>query len=153
MHELKKIKIRCNGQTVDAFLLGVYTREFYYFKKTFSFLKRNRKTITEERKTYLVFIPWKHRMKELNEIGESDVVSSDELFPSEWISVPEYVSAGTGDYKPCMPIKDFIGYPFICQNNFFICDTICRENDTPLDILYSELPELLDAEFDEDNRR
>jgi len=154
MKDLKKILIRYSGRIVEAFLLGTYMREYYRSQKTLleKLLKKQTrsKILTTVKKTYLVFIPWKHQAKQLLEITESDILPFDEVFPTEWVSMHQYTSIGTEEYHPSMTISDFSGYSFIFQNNSFISDQICGENETNLNILYTEMPELLNEKFDEE---
>lgn len=154
MREWMRIKCRYEERVVDAILLCIYKRDYYRFKKSMwdilLFRKTKSKIATKTEETYLVFIPWKHREKQLCEIAPSNALPFEKSFPTDWIFIPEFVSNGTEEFYPSVTVKNFSGYRFICENNSFICDQACGEYEANLEILYSEFPELLDEEFDED---
>ena len=155
MSELKRIRVHADGRDADAILLAVYDRKYYHFQKTLAekllFRKTRSKMTTVTARMYLVFVPWKHRAKQLLEIGASDVISCTDAFPAGWITDPSFVSAANEPYYPSVTVENFSGYDFIRQNASMIADQICGNETNNLEIVYAEMPELLREEFDEES--
>ena len=150
---IKRIIINYNDKEVPAILLahfevvddspilkkGLFTKIKDFFKPT-------------KRKYYLVFIPWKHSLKELALVPLENVIKTDELAGEDVISVEEYISPYTDEepwYAECK-IWNFVGYKFIYENKSFIINCFMQDYKAPQQILYMHQPELLKEEFNEE---
>lgn len=100
---------------------------------------------------YVVFVPWKHKEKELMEIEEKQIVNLQSVrADAEWIQKDEYVSK-IYDGPIChasMKVVDFAGYPFLYENNSFVINLCLREREDNLKILYEHMPEALNVDLD-----
>ena len=99
-------------------------------------------------RTYLVFIPWKHREKETAELLDGQIVDDDGLLPEDFVRRETFFSQAPDGYP--VEIRDFAGYPFLLTDNTVLCHQVLMDLWDVLDVLYANLPELLDEEFDEE---
>ena len=101
-------------------------------------------------KMYIVFIPWKHQLKELREVDEKYIINPQSFNADEtWITKDKFTSE-TYDgyiYPSSLEVKDFVGYKFIYDNNSFIANLCLHEFEDCLTILYKNMPEVLDIEL------
>lgn len=150
-----QIEFSDGGRVMKGILLGKYQRpheevcsyERKILWRTKTILKRRR----ENAPFYVVFVPWKHKEKELMEIEEKQIVNLQSVrADAEWIQKDEYVSK-IYDGPIChasMKVVDFAGYPFLYENNSFVINLCLREREDNLKILYEHMPEVLNVDLD-----
>ena len=147
------VKFEYNGQITKGILLGKYRRpheEVYTVEKKFLGKK---KVIDKWRKSnsflYIIFIPWKHQLKELVEIDEKYILNIDSIFLNdEWVSIDKYISESDDEYyAPSVVVKEFVGYRFMYENNSFIIDLVLHNSHKNLSILYKHIPKILDIDL------
>lgn len=135
-----------------AILLAVYTRTHYVTQEQTRgfgpFRRRRQETVARPMRTYLVFIPWKHREKETVELLNGQIVDDDGLLPEDFVRRETFCSQAPDGYP--VEIRDFVGYPFLLTDNAVLCHQALMDLWDVLDVLYANLPELLDEEFDEE---
>ena len=120
-------------------------------EKKFLFFKYYSKGTDKRKfKMYIVFIPWKHQLKELLEVDEKYIINPQSFNADEtWITKDKFISE-TYDgyiYPSSLEVKDFVGYKFIYDNNSFIANLCLHEFEDCLTILYKNMPEVLDIEL------
>lgn len=127
------------------------TKKFILLKKKF-FGKI--KTIYKTRKLtnplYIIFIPWKHKEKELVEVDEKYTLNLNSIeFEEEWIEVGSFVSKFFNGYiyHASMEVNKFRGYKFIYDYNSFIINMVLYETHRNLEVLYKHLPKLLELDL------
>lgn len=112
------------------------------------------KKISKDRKfkIYLVFIPWKHAMKDIVYIDERQIISIDNCSEVEWVNIDRFISKFTKEepYYTEYVIENFKGYKFIYDDNEFIANLRNGLSKYSLETLYSNLPAIIGEEFDED---
>jgi hypothetical protein len=147
------VNFEYNGQITKGILLGKYRRpheEVYTVEKKF-FGKK--KVIDKWRKSnsflYIIFIPWKHQLKELVEIDEKYILNIDSIvLNDEWVSIDKYISESDDEYyAPSVVVKEFVGYRFMYENNSFIIDLVLHNSHKNLSILYKHIPKILDIDL------
>ena len=147
---MQKVLIQYDNKEIPAFFLAHFHRmqvEILPVKGLFGRIKSRLASV--DRHDCLVFIPWKHREKELALISMSDIIGFDRIVDEDVISVKQYISSTTDDpYGEC-EILDFVGYKFIYECKNFIADLI-DGSQKPYEIFYQLYPELLQEEFDEE---
>lgn len=143
------------GNTVKGILLGKYQRvhELHQItkKKFFGKVYEKHKVKKTNSPLYIIFIPWKHQLKEIIEIDESYVLEIDELLKEEdWISVDSYISSVLehNEYEVSIKVNNFNGYKFIYENNSFIVDLMLSDTKDNFNILYKKHPEFLEIDLD-----
>ena len=150
-----EIEFYDEGKVIKGILLGKYQRphdELYSYEKKFLW---KTKTINKHRtlntRLYIVFIPWKHRIKELREVDEKYILNPTSVYEDErWIKKDRLISE-TYDgyiYPSSLKVNDFAGYEFLCDNNSFIADLCLHQLDDCLKVLYKNMPELLTVDLD-----
>lgn len=113
------------------------------------------KTKKKKKLCSLVFIPWKHREKELDIIPVDDILCDFNNYRDDWISVKEFISNFAGYdalYKSQVKVEDFYGDKIIFDNNSFIASFIEGESHYCFNILYKYRPFLLNLDFDEEQK-
>jgi hypothetical protein len=124
------VKIEYNNEIITALLLA-------------SFIMTTLKDKEEE--VSLIFIPWKHKIKELAIIRNYQIIEKDDDKLDSFINIDSF----TSEFKEELPyytsylIKNYYGYDFIYYHKGFIANVYQHCFETPLNILYQELPELL----------
>ena len=143
-----------NGRQIKGILLGTYQRphnEVYSYEKRFLWkTKQIYKTRTLNSPLYIIFIPWKHREKEIVEIDKKYILHPESLQPDEaWIKIDRFTSKSfDGDiYHAGMEVNNFIGYPFMYENNGFMINLALRCKWDTLTILYKNMPEILEVDL------
>ena len=149
-----EIEFYDDGRVVKGILLGKYQRphnEVYSYEKKFLW---KTKTIYAHRtlnaSLYVIFIPWKHQIKELREVDEKYIVNPQSFNTDEtWIKIDKFVSETCDGYiyPLSLEVKDFVGYEFMYDNNSFIANLCLHEFEDCLRILYKNMPEVLDADL------
>jgi len=156
---MDRIKIKINDNfIVEAIPLAKYYREHkkkILEKKKFLFFNFEKyKYVNVKTPLWLVFIPYKHSLKEIIEIDESDIIENKFVISPAWVSIDTYISEAydypESQYKDRVKIRHFLGYRFIYDYNEFICNEVLHNKNHNLAILYKEMPELLNEEFDEE---
>ena len=155
-----RITYNCDGVIAKGILLGQYDfveyfdhvveeKKFWIFS-SFKRIKKERKF-----KMYLVFIPWKHAMKTITFLSEGQIISIDYCNDVEFIKVEKYISKFTKEdpyYTECT-IENFNGYKFIYEDNEFVANIRYGLDKYSLEVLYKNLPSILNEEFDEDTAK
>lgn len=143
-----------NGRIVKGILLGKYHRtlkETYSYEKKFLWIRKTVKASrTVDSSFYIIFIPWKHELKEIQLVEEKYIVHSPFLHPEEnWVTKEKFISETyDGDIYPFRyEIKNFSGYGFIYENNSFIADLCFCNFDQCISILYENMPEVLELDL------
>lgn len=149
-----EIEFYDGGRVIKGILLGKYQRPhdgvYAYEKKVFW----KTRTIYAHRALntplYVIFIPWKHQLKELREVDEKYIINLQSLNADEaWIKKDKFISE-THDgfiYPLSLEIKDFVGYKFMYDNNSFIAKLCLHEFGDCLTLLYKSMPEVLDVDL------
>ena len=122
-------------------------------KKKFLFFKYYSKGIDKRKfKMYIVFIPWKHALKDIVFISEEQILSIDRVEDDNWINIDSYISKFVKEksYYCEYEIENFNGYKFIYDDNEFIANIRNGLKKCCLDTLYNNLPSIIEEEFDED---
>lgn len=150
---MRKILIKYNNREVPAILLARFDmvdKEFVSVKGLFGKIKDIFTPI--QRQYCLVFIPWKHKEKELALISIYDVITIDKLVGNDIVSIEKYISPFTEEnpYYAEYKISNFVGHRFVYDYKNFIADIRNQCFEKPLEILYQHYPELLQEEFDEE---
>ena len=142
------------GNTVKGILLGKYQRvhELHQItkKKFFGKVYEKHKVKKTNSPLYIIFIPWKHQIKEIVEIDEHHVLEIDGLLKEEdWINVDSYTSSVLehNEYEVSIKVKNFNGYKFIYDNNSYIVNLLLSNNKENLELLYKTYPELLEIDL------
>ena len=145
-----EIEFYDDGVITKGILLGIYQRPYddvYSYEKKFLWkTKTVYKHQTINTTFYLVFIPWKHQIKELREIKEEYIVDPQSIrIDEDWIKKESFISrtANKHIYQACIEVNDFVGYKFLYDNNNFIANLYLYELDDCLNTLYKNLPEFL----------
>ena len=122
-------------------------------KKKFLFFKYYSKGIDKRKfKMYIVFIPWKHALKDIVFISEEQILSIDRVEDDNWINIDSYISKFVKEepYYCEYEIENFNGYKFIYDDNEFIANIRNGLKKYCLETLYNNLPSIIEEEFDED---
>lgn len=142
------------GNTVKGILLGKYQRvhELHQItkKKFFGKVYEKHKVKKTNSPLYIIFIPWKHQIKEIVEIDEHYILEIDGLLKEEdWINVDSYTSSVLehNEYEVSIKVKNFNGYKFIYDNNSYIVNLLLSNNKENLELLYKIYPELLEIDL------
>ncbi len=150
-----QITFQYGNYVVKGILLGEYELLLpwvTYEKKKFLFFSYTKKRqTTVKRKEYLVFVPWKHALKELICVDELMVISKENT-PTDWTHVDHYISKFDKElpYISELEVENFHGYSFLVENNSLLSDIHngCRQD--VLGILYQHFPDILLEELDEE---
>ena len=152
------IQFHYDERIVSGILLGKYERphdEVYSVKKKFLWKTK----ITYKQKTlntplYVIFIPWKHKEKELIEVDEKHIINPEAIQIEEtWINVDAFTSERTESFdnhswSESIEVNDFVGYKFMYDNNSFMINLCLHDWWENLTILYKEMPQLLNINLD-----
>lgn len=149
-----QIEFYDDGSVIKGILLGKYQRphdEVYSYEKKFLW---KTKTIYAHRTLitplFVVFIPWKHQMKELREVDEKYIVNLQSLNVDEsWIKKDKFISEPYDGYiyPLSVEVTDFVGYKFMCDDNSFIANLCLHEFEDCLTTLYKNMPEVLNIDL------
>ena len=122
-------------------------------EKKFLFFKYYSKGADKRKfKMYIIFIPWKHAMKDIVFISEEQILSIDRVEDDNWINIDSYISKFVKEepYYCEYEIENFNGYKFIYDDNEFIANIRNGLKKYCLETLYNNLPSIIEEEFDED---
>lgn len=152
-----KIEFCKNGKTIKGILLGRHQSphdEVYSVEKKILWeTKQISKHRTLNTPLYIVFVPWKHKEKELLEVDEKYVVNPQDIkFDETWIKKDNFISEKAQShnlfsYSEKRKVNDFVGYKFIYDNNSFMINIALNDNQETLSVLYKELPEILEVDL------
>lgn len=150
-----EIDYRDGNTNIKGILLGKYQRQHEelrpYQKRCLWKTKTVYKTETILTSFYIIFVPWKHKEKQIIEIDERNIVTPQAIkLDKSWIKAEEFTSETLDGsvYPLSMKVNDFIGYKFIYDNNSFIINLLLHEEWDNLTVLYKNMPELLDVQLD-----
>lgn len=147
------IKFNYQGEILNGVFLAKYERlhnEIYTIeKKFFKRLKKIEKIRKISTPLYLIFIPYRHKEKEIVEIDEKHIINLDSLkLDDNYFKAKSFVSKTNFDYyNNEISISNFIGYKFIYDYNSFIANITLQETYNSLDVLYKNMPELLNIDL------
>lgn len=152
--KIKRIKFNYYpNQKISGILLASFNMNKNDIVTTNGMFGRKKNVIIETNRKYcLVFIPWKHRAKQIDIIEMDQVISLDELEGEDIICVEKFISRFEFDdpYFNKYVISNFVGYKFIYDNKNIIGNILHVYFDEALTELYDNYPELLQEEFDEE---
>lgn len=140
---------------VKGILLGEYELLLPWMtfeKKKFLFFSYTTKKQTMiKRKEFLVFVPWKHALKEITCVDESMVISKENT-PTDWTHVDHYTSEFDKElpYISEFEVENFYGYSFLSEEKNLLSNIKNGYHQDALNILYQHLPDILFEEFDEE---
>lgn len=131
-----------SGAAIKCVLLGSYRRieQTLTFRKTLFGVrpKMNR----EEKRKCLVFIPYRHTLKEIAEIDESQVLTANAAIPADYVKANSFTYATGETYPGEFEIRDFCGYPLLLADASFLENVLADERDACLEALYRYDPTL-----------
>lgn len=149
-----EIEFNDDGRIIKGILLGKYQRpheEVYSCEKKFLWkTKTIYKRQTLNTPLYVIFIPWKHKEKELVEVDEKYIVNPESVKMDEtWIKIDNFISkAYDGNiYHAGMKVNNFIGYKLMYDNNSFMINLCLHESWDNLTTLYKNMPEILNVDL------
>ncbi len=140
-----------NSRAIKCVMIArFYMKLNHHMTKKVFFKKKTRST--DLKKYVLIFIPWKHKMKDLKLVPADSVWiigREDERF----IEVEQFCSHFNLElpYATEYDVESFHGFDFAYEDNSFIANVYNELTAKPLEILYKELPELAELEFDEED--
>ena len=151
---MTQVEFKYNGRVMKGILLGKYQcphEEVYTYQKRFFWkTKLIYKSRTLHTPVYVIFIPWKHREKELVEIDEKYIIHPESIQPElSWIKIDRFISKVDDGYVNLLEMKvnDFIGYPFLYENNSFLGSLALCDTRYILTVLYQSMPEILEIDL------
>lgn len=143
-----EVKFDYYGQTVKGILLCRYQRlhdEIFTTERRFLWWKKSTSKYKKvSTPLYVIFVPWKHREKEIVEIPERRIIDPYSLnLPNDWRKIDYFVSEAYDDiYHASVEVNNFVGYPFIGDYNHFVFNMASYEFTNNLELLYQNMPEL-----------
>ena len=142
------IKFYYHGDILNGIFLAKYERlhnEIYTIeKKFFKRIKKIEKIREISTPLYLIFIPYRHKEKEIVEIDEKHILKLDD----NYFKAKSFVSKTNFDYyNNEISISNFIGYKFIYDYNSFIANITLQETYNTLEVIYKNMPELLNIDL------
>ena len=151
------IQFLYNNRVINGVLLAKYQRphdEVYSVKKEFL----GKTKITYEHRTlntplYVIFIPWRHKEKEIIEVDEKFIINPENVGIDEtWISIDKFTSERTESFNnhswsESVEVSNFCGYKFMYDNNSFMINLCMHEYWETLTILFQNIPQLLDIDL------
>ena len=100
------------------------------------------KTHREEKRKCLVFIPYRHTLKEIAEIDESQVLTANAAIPADYVKADTFTYATGETYPGEFEIRDFCGCPLLLEDASFLENVLADERDACLESLYRYDPTL-----------
>lgn len=140
--------INDNGQKVECLLLATFDMEIKKEEPKNFLCFHYSKYVTKYEKMALVFIPWKHKLKELRIVFLKELAGLNDLSVREFIDI----SCFTSPFEEELPyyeeylIKNFKGYKFVYEYKNFIANTIQQTPNKCFELLYKELPHLIEMD-------
>ncbi len=131
-----------NGAAAKCVLLGSYRRieQTLTFRKTLFGVrpKMNR----DEKRKCIVFIPYRHALKEVAEIDELQVLTVNAAIPADYVKADAFAYATGEMYPGEFEIRDFCGCPLLLEDASFLENVLADERDAYLESLYRYDPTL-----------
>lgn len=135
------------GNLIKGILLGKY-----------QYLRNEKKSLWErigiQKKqtacSYVIFIPWKHREKEIVVVDETDMIHPETIQLDEtWIAIDKFISKYFDGqiYHASLEVRNFVGYNFMYENNSFIINLLLHEAWDNLTVLYKNIPQILEIDL------
>ena len=147
-----RISVMFEDRRVEVVALATFNMDDYKFTTQKGLFGRAKQVFTEAPCDFaLVFIPWKHREKQLAMVRMDSVLSP--VAPrKDWVTVRSFFSVYEDEpyYRSEVEVRNFVGYKFICDNNNFIAALRNGENYDPLTALYENMPYLLEEEIEDE---
>lgn len=138
------------GEPTRCALLACYRRDVEKLVPKKHWLRTRNELVREERSMRLVFVPYRHELKEIVEIDESQLRSAGEIPPGVFVRMPTFVSrCPLEEYELngriiqifCeQEIRDFYGYAFAAENPAFLAAAISGLPEIGLELLYRQNP-------------
>ena len=138
------------GESTRCALLACYRRDVEKLVPKKHWLRTRNEPVREERSMRLVFVPYRHELKEIVEIDESQLRSAGEVPPGAFVRAPtfvyrcpveEYELDGQIIRNFCeQEIRDFYGYAFAAENPAFLAAAINGLPEVSLELLYRQNP-------------
>ena len=133
------VEASVKNERIKCVLLAAYRREVEMQIQRKSWFRNRTKVIHEERKKYLVFIPYRHAIKEVVEIDENELLSMECSLPNDFIKIAAFTSKYVIEEPYCWEyrIKEFCGYEFLARDVYFIGNIINDCQNDCLEVLYA----------------
>lgn len=151
------IQFRYQERIISGILLGKYQRphdEVYSVKKRFLWkTKIIYKHKTRNTPLYLIFVPWRHKEKELIEVDEKYIIDPEAIqMDKTWINIDKFSSERTESFdnyswNESIEVNNFTGYKFMYDHNSFMINLCLHEWWEPLMIIYQNIPQLLNMDL------
>ena len=151
-----KIKINYDGKIVEGILLATFEcKEEWYIKTHFLWIKKDKKIHYHDYiNLCLVYIPWKYQKKELQRFSIKHCLDEPIFTDSSNINKFEnefkILDNTSENTYTKIYIKNIQGYDFIA-NKDFLTNFELWHRDECLKVLYNEIPEIYDEDFDDTN--
>ena len=153
-----EIEFYDGARIIKGILLGKYQcphDEVYSVTKRFLWkTKHIYKHRTLNTPLYIIFVPWKHREKELVTVDEKNIINPKTVQIDEaWIKIDCFVSERIESYndyswRESINANAFLGYKFIYENNDFLINLHLHEWHEALTVLYQHMPDILDVDLE-----
>lgn len=138
------------GEPTRCALLACYRRDVEKLVPKKRWLRTRNEPVREERSMRLVFVPYRHDLKEIVEIDEGQLRSAGEIPSGAFVRVPTFVSScpleeyeldGRIIQNFCeQEIRDFYGYAFAAETPAFLAAVIGGLPEVSLELLYRQNP-------------
>ena len=149
MKNVINVTVDFGGERVRGIVLAMFNIDDYDFViKRGIFGCKKEILDLQPRDCVLIFIPGKHKMKQLAIVRRENICPPI-VPPDDWMTVDKFMSAFVieeAGYRKEIEVRRFEGFDFIYQNKNFIADVEYDNYDAALDILYREMPWLLNEE-------
>lgn len=128
-----------NNERIKCVLLAAYHRDVEMQIQLNRWFRTKTMVKHEERKKYLVFVPYQHRIKEVVEIDENELLSMECNLPNGFVQIAAFTSQYIIEDPFCLEyeIREFCGYEFIARDIYFIGNIINGWQDVCLEALYN----------------
>lgn len=153
---MDKVKAIYGDTLIECIPLACFMWEVYETiekrHKFFGHTWYSKKTKPKKKLCLLVFIPWKHKEKQLEIIPEENILCDFNNYNNDWINIQKFTSNYSDIdslYKSSVVVEDFYGDKIIVDNSSFIASYFEGEYYYCLDVLYKNMPSLAKEEFDE----
>lgn len=132
------VEASIGGVRTKCVLLAVYRRDIeqtVYRKGLFGRKVRYRR---EERSRCLLFVPYRHALKDIVEIDESELLYPISSMPPEFVRSAAFTSRFLleENYFSEFEVRDFCGYEFVLNDTSFIGNVAYGYKDISLKTLY-----------------
>ncbi len=142
---------RKNGKSIPCVVLASFLMEQSIREiRRFLFFKWERERKRKQR-FFLVFLPWKHREKELA-LLPAEAVTVTAGTPRGFVRVARFVSHFTEEwpYAADFVIENFHGLALVFETGDFIANVYEQCVERPLSVLYAAYPSILELASEDD---